>query len=79
VEISKEESKEKRISGEAYDINTQIIYIALKSKIESRAHYAPAPAWGSASTHRVAKKVAQSSNHQSDATVQDKTRGKVLS
>ena len=29
------------ISGEAYDVNKQTIYIAPKSKIESRAHYAP--------------------------------------
>jgi len=34
-------SKEKRISGEAYDMNKQTIYrpIAPKSKIESGAHY----------------------------------------
>jgi len=31
-------SEEKRISGEAYDINKQTIYIALKSTIESRVH-----------------------------------------
>jgi len=36
--------KKKRTSGEAYDIKKQTI--ALKSKIESRAHYAPEPAWG---------------------------------
>ena len=39
--------KEKRISGEAYDINKQTIYIVPKSKIESRVHYMPEPAWGS--------------------------------
>ena len=38
--------KKKRISGKAYDINKQTIYIAPKSKIESRAHYAPEPTWG---------------------------------
>jgi len=36
-------SKEKRISEEGYHINKQIIYIALKSQIESRVHYAPEP------------------------------------
>ena len=36
----------KRISGEAYDINKQTIYIAPKSKNESRAHYTPEPALG---------------------------------
>jgi len=36
----------KRISGEAYDINKQTIYIAPKSKIESRVHYAPEPERG---------------------------------
>jgi len=40
-------SKKKRISGEAYDINKQTIYIVPKSKIESRVHYMPEPAWGS--------------------------------
>ena len=39
-------SEEKRISGEAYDINKQTVYIAPKSKIESRAHYAPQPTRG---------------------------------
>jgi len=34
-------SEEKRLSGEAYDINTQTIYIAPKSKIESRVQYTP--------------------------------------
>ena len=43
--ISKEKVK-KRITGEAYDVNKQTIYIAPKSKIESRAHYAPEPAQG---------------------------------
>ena len=43
--ISKEgdkwrKSEEKRRSGEAYDINKQTIYIAPKSQVESRAHYA---------------------------------------
>ena len=37
--------EEKRISGEAYDINNNI-YVAPKSKVESRAHYAPKPARG---------------------------------
>jgi len=38
--------EEKRISGEAYDINKQTIYIApkAKSKTESREHYVPEPA-----------------------------------
>jgi len=40
------EIKEKRISGYAYDINKQTIYIAPKSKIESGAHYAPESSWG---------------------------------
>jgi len=31
-------SEEKRISGEAYDINKQTIYITLKSTIEPRVH-----------------------------------------
>jgi len=39
-------SEEKRINGQAYDRNKQTIYIAPKSKIESRADYAPEPAWG---------------------------------
>ena len=30
----------------AYDINKQTIYVVPKSKIESRAHYTPEPAWG---------------------------------
>jgi len=34
------------MSGEVYDIYKQTIYIAPKSKIESRAHYAPKPARG---------------------------------
>ena len=38
--------EKKRISTDAYDINKQTIYIALKSKIESRAHYAPEPERG---------------------------------
>jgi len=37
-------SEEKRISGEAYDINKQTIYTAPKSKIESKVHHAPEPA-----------------------------------
>jgi len=37
----KEKLKKKRTNGEAYDINKQTVYIALKSKIESGAHYAP--------------------------------------
>jgi len=41
-----EKSEEKRINGQAYDRNKQTIYIAPKSKIESRADYAPEPAWG---------------------------------
>ena len=38
--------EEKKISGEAYDINKQTIYIApkAKSKTESREHYVPEPA-----------------------------------
>jgi len=44
--ISKEKMKKKRISGEAHEINKQTIYIAPKSKIESRAHYAPEQARG---------------------------------
>ena len=36
--------KKKRTSGEEYDIKKQTI--APKSKIESRAHYAPEPARG---------------------------------
>ena len=42
-EIRKKKVKKKRISEEAYDINKQTIYIAPKSKIESRVHYAPEP------------------------------------
>jgi len=44
-EIIKEKVKKKMISGEAYDISKQTIglYIAPKSKIESRAHFAPEP------------------------------------
>jgi len=42
----KGKSQEKRLSGEAYDMNKQTIYIALKSSIESRAHYALEPTWG---------------------------------
>jgi len=36
------------INGEPYDINKQTIYIyiAPKSKMKSRAHYTPEPAWG---------------------------------
>jgi len=41
VEISKEKVK-KKVSGEAYDINKQTIYIVLKS----RAHHSPQPAHG---------------------------------
>ena len=41
-----EKSEEKRINGQAYDRNKQTIYIAPKSKIESRADYAPEPTWG---------------------------------
>jgi len=44
--MSKEEVRKKRISGEAHDINKQSIYIALKSKIEPKAHYASEPTWG---------------------------------
>ena len=36
----------KSTSGEAYDINKRTIYIAPKSKIESRVHYAPEPTHG---------------------------------
>jgi len=36
-----EKVKKKRIEGEACNINKQTIYIAPKSKIESRAHYSP--------------------------------------
>jgi len=39
--ISKEKSVEKRISGEAYDVNKQTIYTVSKSTNESRASYAP--------------------------------------
>ena len=38
--------KKKRISGKAYDIKKQTIYTVPKSKIESRAHYAPEPTRG---------------------------------
>jgi len=38
--------EEKRANGEAYDRNKQTIYKAPKSKIESRAHYAPEPTQG---------------------------------
>ena len=44
--ISKATSEEKRISGEAYDVNKQMIYMAPKSTNESRAQYSPEPAWG---------------------------------
>ena len=37
-------TEEKGTTGEVYDINKQTIHIAPKSKIESRAHYAPEPA-----------------------------------
>ena len=40
----KEIVEEKKMSGDAYDICKQTIQT--KSKIESRAHYAPEPAWG---------------------------------
>jgi len=35
----------KRITGKAYDMNKETIYMYIvpKSKIESRAHYAPEP------------------------------------
>ena len=42
-------SEEKRLSGEAYNINKQTIYIAPKSKIKSTAHYAPESAQGTCS------------------------------
>jgi len=32
--------------GEAYDVNRQIIHMAPKATIESRAHYVPEPARG---------------------------------
>jgi len=44
--ISKATSEEKRISGEAYDVNKQMIYMAPKSTNESRTQYSPEPAWG---------------------------------
>jgi len=46
--MTKQGKSEKRISGEAYYINEQIIhiYIAPKPEIESRAHYGPEPAQG---------------------------------
>jgi len=50
-EISKKNSEEIRICGEAYDINKQTIYIVPISKIESRAHYAPEPARGVIKVH----------------------------
>jgi len=39
--ISKDKVKKKRISGEAYDVNEQTIYIAPKSKLESRGALCP--------------------------------------
>jgi len=36
----------KKDKWEANDVNKQAIYIAPKSTNESRAHYAPEPAWG---------------------------------
>jgi len=42
-------SEEKRISGEAYDVNEQTVYIAPKAKISSRVHYALEPALMNAS------------------------------
>jgi len=36
----------KTVSGEEHNINKQTIYIAPKSKIESRAHYALEPTQG---------------------------------
>jgi len=51
--ISKETVKKKRISGEAYNINKQTIYTSSKSKIESRANYAPEPTQGSPPADRV--------------------------
>jgi len=44
-EISKEKVKKKG-KWEAYNINKQTVYLALKSKIESRVHYAPKPTRG---------------------------------
>jgi len=44
--ISKEKSPEQRISGEAYDVNKQIIYIVLKSTNESMVQYSPESARG---------------------------------
>ena len=44
--ISKEKVNKKRISGEACDKNKQTTYTVPKSKIESRAQYAPEPARG---------------------------------
>ena len=38
---SKEKSKEKKISGEAYNVNKQTIYTAPKSPNESRTQYSP--------------------------------------
>jgi len=40
--------KKKRTGREACNINKQTIYIAPKWKVESRAHYAQEPDWGSA-------------------------------
>jgi len=39
-------NEEKRISGQAYDTDKQTTHTVLKSKIESRAHYAPEPTQG---------------------------------
>jgi len=39
--ILKGEDEEERKGGEAYDLNKQTIYLVLKSKIRSMAHYAP--------------------------------------
>ena len=44
--ISKEKVEKTISEREAYNINKQTIYIAPKSKIESRAHYDPEPARG---------------------------------
>ena len=37
-------AKKRKIIGKAYDIYKQTIFVAAKSKIESRAYYAPEPA-----------------------------------
>jgi len=52
-------SEEKRISGEACDINKQAIHIVPKSKIESRVHYTAEPARGkiNASSRRLVHRV----------------------